>query len=363
MVSLLLTGAVIILLSTSVSIALPHLQRPDNLFSVTIAQDTRHHPEVQILLRRWHISSAVIGLVVAGVCMITFLFSPSSLSFMLPVFVLVYSIMISISYMAFHRQAFAFGLPAEGNTTRVASLRPRSSGTLIFSWWELVPLSVIVLTAILLAMRYPTAPSAIPLHFDPAGHATRFATKSPWTFFSLIGVQLSVWAILTVLGAGVSMARVAPSTAAAGEAYRRMWVRLILVMKTGTMNLLSISYLLTTSHSSSGTLVGPMAVLPIVLNVTLLTLMLVLVLRYGQSGWRLLRRTGSQLTTHGDATPDGAWKGGLFYYNPNDPALFVEKRSGPGWTMNFGHSRALLVLIGLLLGSLLLNLLPVLFQH
>jgi uncharacterized membrane protein len=282
---------------------------------------------------------------------------------MLPVFLLVYSITISVSYMAFHRQALAFGLPAEGNTTRVASLRRRSSGTLLFSWWELVPLSLIVLTAILLAMRYPTAPSAIPVHFDPAGHATRFAPKSPWTFFSLVGVQLSERAIFTVLGAAVSMARVAPSTGVAGEAYRRLWVRLILMIKTGTLLLLSISNLLTTSHAPSDILAVSMAALPIVVNVTLLTLTLMLVLHYGQSGWRLLRRTGAQPTTHGDATPDRAWKGGLFYYNPNDPALFVEKRSGPGWTINFGHSLSLLVLIGLLLGSLVLNLLPVLFQH
>ena len=363
MVNILLTGVALILLSTGVSITLPNLQRPDNLFSVTIAQDTRHHPEVHILLRSWRITSAVIGLMAVCACMITFLFSPSSLSFMLPVFLLVYSIMISVSYMAFHRQALAFGLPAEGNTLRVASLRSRSFGTLMFSWWEIVPLSIIVLTAILLAMRFPTAPSAIPVHFDPAGHATRFAPKSPWTFFSLVGVQLSEWAIFTVLGAGVSIARMAPSTGVAGETYRRMWVRLLLMIKTGTLILLSISDLLTTSHAPSDALAVPMAAIPIVLNVTLLTFVLVLVTRYGQSGWRLLRRTRSQLITHGDATPDHAWKGGLFYYNSNDPALFVEKRSGPGWTINFGHSLSLLVLIGLLLGSLVLNLLPVLLQH
>jgi len=56
----------------------------------------------------------------------------------------------------------------------------------------------------------------------------------------------------------------------------------------------------------SNTLTVLMMVLPILLNVTVLTLILVLALRYGQSGWRMLRRTGSQLTAHGDATPDHA---------------------------------------------------------
>jgi uncharacterized membrane protein len=39
----------------------------------------------------------------------------------------------------------------------------------------------------------------------------------------------------------------------------------------------------------------------------------------------------------GDATPDAAWKAGLLYFNPADPAVFVETRMGVGWTVNFGN--------------------------
>ncbi len=30
------------------------------------------------------------------------------------------------------------------------------------------------------------------------------------------------------------------------------------------------------------------------------------------------------------------WKLGVFYYNPNNPSIFVSKRSGIGTTINFG---------------------------
>ena len=50
---------------------------------------------------------------------------------------------------------------------------------------------------------------------------------------------------------------------------------------------------------------------------------------------------------------DRYWYGGLFYNNPDDPAVFVPKRFGLGWTMNFGHPQARLVLIGMLLLVLL----------
>ncbi len=57
---------------------------------------------------------------------------------------------------------------------------------------------------------------------------------------------------------------------------------------------------------------------------------------------------------------DRYWSGGIFYNNPDDPNLFVPKRFGLGWTLNFGHPQAKLVLIGVLVGILVLSLLPVL---
>ena len=59
---------------------------------------------------------------------------------------------------------------------------------------------------------------------------------------------------------------------------------------------------------------------------------------------------------------DRYWYGGVFYNNPDDPALFVPKRYGLGWTMNFGHPQSKLFLIGILLLLLLFGVLPVLIS-
>ena len=50
---------------------------------------------------------------------------------------------------------------------------------------------------------------------------------------------------------------------------------------------------------------------------------------------------------------DRYWYAGVFYNNPDDPALFVPKRFGLGWTLNFGHPQARLILIGMMLLVLL----------
>ena len=38
-----------------------------------------------------------------------------------------------------------------------------------------------------------------------------------------------------------------------------------------------------------------------------------------------------------DPTPNECWKGGMIYYNPNDAALFVQRRDSMGFTVNFGN--------------------------
>jgi len=39
----------------------------------------------------------------------------------------------------------------------------------------------------------------------------------------------------------------------------------------------------------------------------------------------------------GDRSEDRHWKAGFLYVNSSDPALFVEKRFGIGYTLNFGR--------------------------
>ena len=57
---------------------------------------------------------------------------------------------------------------------------------------------------------------------------------------------------------------------------------------------------------------------------------------------------------------DRYWRGGFFYNNPDDPAVFVPKRFGLGWTINFGNPKGRLIFIGTLLLPLVLALLNLL---
>ena len=45
---------------------------------------------------------------------------------------------------------------------------------------------------------------------------------------------------------------------------------------------------------------------------------------------------------------DEFWKWGIMYNNPNDPAIWVEKRVGIGWTLNFAHKESWVIIFMIL---------------
>jgi uncharacterized membrane protein len=54
------------------------------------------------------------------------------------------------------------------------------------------------------------------------------------------------------------------------------------------------------------------------------------------------------------------YKWRLFYYNPDDPSLFVEKQFGYGLDMNFAHRSAWYLLLFLILFPTLVVVVPIL---
>src|SRR5215813_2203872 len=65
-------------------------------------------------------------------------------------------------------------------------------------------------------------------------------------------------------------------------------------------------------------------------------------------------RSGGTLRVGGPIDSDECWKLGVFYFNPEDPSLFVPKRSGLGYTLNFANRWTWLVLAATLMPALVL---------
>jgi uncharacterized membrane protein len=162
-------------------------------------------------------------------------------------------------------------------------------------------------------------------------------------FFLLVG-GVQVLFLLTTLGLSKSVGRAADRGArgAAEIRFRRMTVGMLL-FTSYFLAIQSCLILFIADPAFAGTL---MNVFGVTLAVVIL-IWIVILIRMGQGGSRQIgdgaptRESGPQ----GDRRPDSTWKLGLFYYNPDDPAVFIEKRLGIGYTINFGNRWTWVVLL------------------
>jgi uncharacterized membrane protein len=111
---------------------------------------------------------------------------------------------------------------------------------------------------------------------------------------------------------------------------------------------------------------GGLAAIGLLPLVFVFVLVVIVVLeRLGQGGSRIsagdAARVASSAVPIGDRTPDRYWKLGVFYFNPDDSAVLVEKRFGLGYNLNFARPTAWIILSL----SLMAPLIPVLayFTH
>jgi hypothetical protein len=232
-----------------------------------------------------------------------------------------------------HRKASAYAVAPPA--VRVASLTARDTSLPGGALVAFGPFAILVATALLVYMFREEA-------LDGPGMIEPFR----WLAFGGVYVAMS-------LIMAVSMARrtrqiaVDGPAAVAEQRYRRVNVLIPVLVGYGVAIQLSAAAV-ESIPAVSGALSGKLwlVMMPMMLvNFGVMFWMF----RVGQGGQRAVAPAARQ-EIHGDATPDHAWKvGGLWYFNPRDPAIWVENRIGPGYGLNMGNPRAWLLIAGLIL--------------
>lgn len=90
---------------------------------------------------------------------------------------------------------------------------------------------------------------------------------------------------------------------------------------------------LTTIHPTlfNGTI---MMATPLIFLAVILAGTITFAIKVGRSDKFTIEGTEAKITDFDD---DSHWIGGIIYFNKNDPSIFVEKRFGVGWTLNFAN--------------------------
>ena len=312
--------------------ALPRFSRPDILFAVTVP-DAFVAGAGRTLVSRYRaiVWSGAAAALAIGVLLAT----PepgSGLGAWLMTGVVAGNMMVALAaWLWAHRKARAYAIPP--SDVRVASLVPRDTSLPGGALLAAGPFAILLATALLVYTYRDDLP-------DGPGTIT--------SFLALGGVYAAMTLVMAVSLARRTRQIAADGPAAAAEQrFRRVNVLVFVLVAYGVamqLSAITVASIPAFGDALSGS-VG-FVLLPLMLVNFGVTFWM---FRVGQGGQRAVAPAARQ-EFHGDATPDSAWKvGGLFYFNPRDPAIWVENRVGPGYGLNMGNPRAWLLIIGLML--------------
>lgn len=208
--------------------------------------------------------------------------------------------------------------------------------------WFWLPTSIFIFTLLFTMIQYPHLPEQIPTHFDFYGNPTTYKVTSFTAAFGLplaqAGMTAMFYFILKIIKRvkpNINPAKPKTSSIQNKIAKRYWGIYLLFVLAVLNMQFayiqLNVLQVLIPSMITNFIIQGFSIGTPLLGAI-------VVTLKTGQSGNRIKVEEAEEASDNIiDREDDQFWKWGMIYYNPQDPSLFIEKRFGIGWTINFGR--------------------------
>jgi uncharacterized membrane protein len=338
---------------------MPVMRGEDAFFGVRVSEDF-YRTEGRKFLRRYWFWLLMFFVEVEAIGLLVSLYRPelplarvTSLPLvMLPAVIL---------YILFYRQVKPFAVVDEAQ--RFASaLKRRHLSEYTNLYLEASVLVLTVVPSLCLIYYYPQLPEKIPVHWDWMGRPDGWARKSFGSVFllSLMLIYLQGLFLLVKHGLlGVKMtlpAERAEEYLEGKEEFLRVVMKMMDYVRFFVAAMMSA--LLLNIVFSSVEHLHPFIIVAAIIDVAC-TLLLVaccvyFTVRLVKIDRRLKREVGRVYVQRGrDASH--WYAGGLFYYNPEDPALFVEKMVGFGYTFNMANRWVYVYLAYMILLPLLMS--------
>jgi uncharacterized membrane protein len=332
---------VALLLAGGLMFFTPGLTRPDIWFGVTVDLGFPDSNDGRRILRSFRAMTLL-------ACAAALLLVTVGLLVTIPLLVAAGSVVQvagqTLAFLAAHHRTLAHA--AQPSTVREAALTPRRSKLPGGPVLQAGPFLVVASAAVWMAMRWHELPARFPTHWDATGRPDAWATRSVTSVFGISVIGFVMCGLLLLLGAALltGSRRVSAVGPRAHAEQRFRFITLAVLLAAEYF--VAATFALVTALPS---IRNPGALIAAVMFIALIfvvTTALVLA-RVGQGGSRLVAPDRSE-TPIGDRTADANWRWGLLYVNRGDPALFVEKRFGLGYTFNFGNPWAWVILAAFL---------------
>lgn len=320
----------------------PYFTKKTENFGVTIPSEMHGREDFRKMRKQFTIRMLIINVIfICGLIYIQFMVQNTSFIIIFSISIFVLIALFFIVYLPFHKQMK--DLKKAENWTyshkqiRIIDTNFRKAKVVHSYKWYIIPFIIIIATVIYSFMIYDHIPNQIPTHTGPGGVVT-YSDKSPGILIMLPLVQLFMLAMMIGGHYAINIAKQAINPASPNDSrkqnqtFRRYWSMFMIMTSIGVTFLFSYIQI-AMFHKAFFQHQGKVILL---MTVLLIVSLIILTIRTGQSGSRL-NTLNSEEPHVMDVDEDEHWIIGQIYFNREDPTIFVEKRFGVGWTVNFAR--------------------------
>ena len=302
----------------AIALLLPHLVPRRYFFGITVAPAFPATETARAALHRYHRRVGyAIGVTALGIVLLAPRLTPTA-GALLPLLPFLAAIPAFLAERARIRSA-AGSVDASALPHPAADHHPPR-------WlsWAVAPFALPLATAIYLRAHWTEIPERFPIHWGADGQPNGWANRTPGGVYGPLLFAAGLMLLILLLGLAIYYGS-------------RHSPQMLSVLKV----LIGVTYFLALVFSGVGLI--PLQIVSPMLFVATAPVFIVALLVYTIHSTR-------KLSAHAESTPDACWTLGSVYYNPGDPALFVQKRIGLGYTFNFAHRLSWVILGGFFAG-------------
>lgn len=338
---------------------MPYLTRKTESFGVSIPEGIYASEEIRQMRNKYMIEAIIVTIMFTILPILVTLYMGEQI-FSVGIFTIGVFVLIGVLFGLYLKYHFKMKkLKAEKNWLQdkpqavVVDTAFRKGKITYSNLWFIVPGIIIIITIILTIVFFDQIPDKIPMQYDFSGNITNWADKSNVSVFMAPITQLFMLGLFIFINVMIARAKQQINPAnpekslLQNQIFRRRWSGFTIV--AGTLMILVFAVI----QLSLFIQISPLILMVVNLGFTLIIVGYAIILSFttGQGGSRINLNVGKEDEVI-DRDDDQYWKLGQFYFNPDDPAIFIEKRFGIGWTVNFARPIAwisLLIILGVAL--------------
>ncbi len=342
---------------------MPQIVRREIFFGVHIPEALINTPELYMLKRAYVRNYLFIcGIYTFSFCVALLLVPNNTI---LVTGLIIFFLLSTWLYYLTHKKVKDFKKVNEANRSGKqvvivdTSFRNDLQRKILPAWsWFLIPLAIIFFNIIMGYYAFDNLPLFIPSHWNAQGVIDGRIFKSSGIIFALPTVQFFITIFMYMLYKAIGWSKQQLNVTKPIDSkernrlFRYRWGANIIFLNVFILFVITILNLFVLQiiqiNMSLLLLMQPLLIMFIFLDV------LIMAIWIGQSGSRInLSSTSLPNGNLSSLDDDKYWIGGLVYFNPQDPVLFVEKRFGIGWGLNYGTIKSY-VLMTFVIGSVFL---------